>query len=520
MQKVFIRRNEYFDSVFLMQLGAQLRRQAGIEEINLLMATPHNVAFLESAGYRITGETRVTESDLIIAVSAESLEAIEQLRPRLKELLTRRGGERGGGGEIQPRSLRSAFRARPGANLVLISVPGHHAPTITRRALNAGRHVMLFSDNVPLEDEVALKKLALERGLLLMGPDCGTAIINGAPLGFANRMRPGAIGIVGASGTGIQEICASIDRFGGGISHALGVGGRDLSLAVGGMMSRVCFQALVDDPRTEVIVFVSKLPHPRVEKALAAMMRESPKPVVVRFIGRRRRLSRKHYYHVATLEEAGHVAVEVLNGRKPRRLGPGMERETMNRTIKRVLAGVDKRQRYVRGLFCGGTLCQEAIEIMSAKLKGIHSNVAAPDAIRLDDARESREHTVVDLGDDEFTLGRPHPMIDPSYRNERLLAEARDPETAILLLDVVLGFGSHPDPARDLAPVIARARREAADDGRMLAVIASVTGTTGDPQDLGKQVERLENAGALVFRSNAQAAAFAARLAARLEAAR
>jgi succinyl-CoA synthetase alpha subunit len=408
-----------------------------------------------------------------------------------------------------PHTLFSGLAILPDANLVLVSTPGLYAAAEARKALQQGRHVMIFSDNVPLEDEKSLKAMAAARGLLLMGPDCGTAIIGGIPLGFANMVRRGAVGVVGASGTGIQEVTSLIDRYGGGVSHAIGTGSRDLSEEIGGAMTIEGLRALAADPSTQVIVVVSKPPHPDVARHVAAEAQKLTKPVVLCFVGwdlDDLQLGRSKVTAATTLQGAARRAVS-LSG-VGLRVPP--EDQVDVRTMTKQMAS---SQRYVRGLFSGGTFCYEAMLILRASLGKIFSNTPlSPDA-GLPDAHHSLENTCLDLGADEFTVGRPHPMIDLSSRAERIVQEAADPEVAVLLLDVVLGYGAHPDPASVLAGAIEAARKKAAGEGRSLAVVASICGTHADPQGFDSQRNALLEAGSLVAGSNAAAARLTAQIA-------
>ena len=398
---------------------------------------------------------------------------------------------------------------------MLISVPGRWAAGVAREALALpphGRHVFLYSDNVPLAEEVALKREARERGLLVMGPDCGTAIVAGAGLGFANRVRRGSIGLVGASGTGLQAIASRVHALGGGISHALGTGGRDLSAEVGGATALAALDLLARDPETRVIVLVSKPPAPAVAAVVLAAARATGKPVVVDFLGYPppgRRLGNLHF--AVSLGEAAELAVELAVGLagEPKIAGsePGPAVEIDSGRDQRpggagsgagesaaAEPGIGARK-YLRALFAGGTLASEAVLGLRPFLSPLAANLSFPGVTPLADPATSVGHTVVDLGADELTVGRPHPMIDPRAAAERLRREAADPEVAAILFDVVLGDGAHPDPAGELAPAVAAAR--GGGDGP--AVAAVIVGTDEDPQDLAAQRERLEAAGARVF---------------------
>jgi FdrA protein len=348
----------------------------------------------------------------------------------------------------------------------------------------------LYSDNVGLEAEVALKRTAVQRGLMVMGPDCGTALVNGVGLGFANQVRRGSIGLIGASGTGLQFVTARIHQRGGGITHALGTGGRDLAEAVGAMTACQALDLLRRDPATKVIVLISKPPAPRVAAELLRQARAVGKPVVVNFIGYQAADSQhENLYFVRTLDAAAELAVELADFETD---------PPLNLTHHSSLI----TGHYLRGLFSGGTLAYEALLLLQDYLPVVYSNAPLDKRFKLEKATRSQGHTIIDLGEDEFTVGRLHPMLDNELRIKRLYQEAEDPETAIILLDVVLGHGAHPDPASELAPAIAAVLALAEKAGRHLEVMAVVVGTDEDPQDLARQVEQLKAAGAHIEFSN------------------
>jgi succinyl-CoA synthetase alpha subunit len=389
-------------------------------------------------------------------------------------------------------------------------VAGRYAADETWSALRNGLHVLLFSDNVSLEDEIALKHYAAEHGLLLMGPGAGTAILNGVALGFANVIPPGPVGIVSAAGTGLQEVSTLLAKAGVGVTQGIGVGGRDLKEAVGGIMMRAGLQALQADPATQVITLISKPPAAAVAQRVLAQVSQSDKSTVVCLLGGElRALSKPQHRMACTLEEAAHITAQFVAPQTAVR-AVWAEDET---TVAKLRAGRQPGQRYVRALFSGGTLCYEAQVIWMDMLgEPVFSNAPLPGGERLPDSTRSQGHSAVDLGEEEFTIGRPHPMIDNDLRIRRILQEARDPETAVILLDVVIGYGAHPDPAGELGEAVRLAREIAAQAGRALPVIASVTGTEGDPQRLSAQVRKLEEAGVAVCPSNASAARLAARM--------
>ena len=497
--------NLYRDSVSLMQLSAALGKLPGVDEASAVMATPGNLEFLQRAGL-VDRQITARPNDLLVAVRGKSTAALEAALAAALAELDRPPGHAPAGalaGE-PPRSLQMGLAMLPQANLALISVPGDYAGAEAMKALRLGLHVMLFSDNVALAEEIALKRYARKHGLLVMGPDCGTAIIDGVPLGFANAVRRGAVGVVGASGTGTQQVTSLVHRSGGGVSHAIGTGGHDLHEEVGGITMRHGLELLTQDADTKAIVLISKPPSPAVAREVIAAARRAGKPVVVNFIGADVQASGENLTVAATLEQAAAAALALSKGRKPPRPAASV--------AKAPALKFRPQQRYIRGLFSGGTFCYEA----SALIGDAWSNAAVDTKWQLADPWKSKQHTLVDLGDDVFTRGRPHPMIDHRLRNERLLEEAADPAVAVILFDVVLGYGAHPDPAAAMVPAIAKAQGAARKKGRALAFIASVCGTDEDPQGLEGQEAALEKAGVLLAGSNAGAARLAAAIAAKL----
>jgi len=498
MKTLLIERNRYFDSVFLMRISAELELLDGIDQAVVAMATPVNVENLEKSGFELSS-ANLSPADLVIAIDAHTDEVVGTARTKLKELLAG-GTDTDDAATQRPATLEGALRIDPNANLALISVPGMHAAREARNALRRGLHVMLFSDNVSVEDEIALKDEAVARGLLLMGPDCGTAILNGAPLGFANVCRRGSIGIVGASGTGIQEISSLIHQQGGGISQAIGTGGRDLSAEVGARMTRFGIEALAVDPTTEVIVVVSKAPAACVIPGILETLKDSGKPCVVQFVGWNPDLADPAWLEfpaqfASTLAEAARLAIHEAK----------LESLSQVSAVQK-LPPVDGA---VLGLFCGGTLCQEAWSILSQAGWDVVSNVAFDPEKKVRADAEVTGHAVWDLGDDMFTVGKPHPMIEPSLRDEKVAAAGEDPSIGLVLVDCVIGYGAHEDPGLSLAAAARSAIRAAEGVGRKLRVLASVTGTDEDPQVRRKQQQVLEAAGVIVAPSNDAAARLA-----------
>ena len=488
-----IRPGAYYDSVVLMQLQRALVAQPGVAEAGAVMGTDANKDVLAQSGLASQAVQSAKADDLVIVVRADSQTNAEAAIAQIDTLLTRRSSAGEGTGGYLPKTLEAAVKLLPTANWVLISTPGRYAAGVAREALRLGKHILLYSDNVTVEDEVALKAQARGQGLLVMGPDCGTAIINGVGLGFANRVRRGNIGVVGASGTGLQQVTARIHQLGGGITHALGTGGRDLSEKVGAITAKQSLALLAHDPATKVIVLISKPPAPAVVTDLLQTAASIGKPVIIDFIGYRPAESQQgNIYFVKTLDEAAALAVELA----------AFEAQNHQSPLTNDFAPT---QRYLRGVFSGGTLAYEAQLILQEYLPAVYANAPLDKRFKLEKATISREHTIVDLGEDEFTVGRLHPMLDNELRLKRLAQEAADPETALLLLDVVLGDGAHADPASELAPAIAEAIAAAAAAGRHLVVMVVLVGTDEDPQDLEAQVAQLEEAGAEVEFNNEMA---------------
>ncbi|HBT20717.1 MAG TPA: hypothetical protein DEA47_05085 [Peptococcaceae bacterium] len=511
-----IKPNMYQDSVKLMKLTAEIQEMEGISQASVVMATDMNKAVLKDAGLLVSEVAEANANDLVIVVAADEEEHAEKALKAAEKLLETFNVEEGKTEKQKlPKTIQRGVEVLPGANLALISVPGTYAAAEAVKALNMGLNVHLFSDNVSLEDEVRLKELGCQKGLLVMGPDCGTAIIDGVPLAFANVVERGKIGIVGASGTGIQEATVLIERLGAGISHAIGTGGRDLSGAVGGRMMLMGIDLLEEDPSTEVILLVSKPAGSQTTPKILERVRKCRKPVVVCILKEDLSGSLSSWaVYAATIEDAAYKAVALANGEEPLTI-PANFWGDYSELVSETVRNMRPEQQYLRGLFTGGTLADEAMLVLGNIIGDIYSNIPLKPELRLPSSQQSKAHTIIDLGDDEFTRGRPHPMIDPLPRNERLLQEYKDPEVAVILRDVVTGYGSHPDPAGELARAVMEARE--AYPNNNAAVIAFVCGTEGDPQPLSAQVETLEKAGIMVLPSNAEAARVAGRIIKQLE---
>lgn len=498
--------NLYMDSVSLMQVSARLAALPGVARASVAMATPANIERMRDSGLAV--ELAAKPSDLLVAWMGEDAQAeavLQDVRMWLAPVDSPAGESQAA---RVPSSLEMALEAQPDANLALISVPGPYAAAEALKALRLGLNVMLFSDNVPESQEAVVKRYASEHDLLVMGPDCGTAIVGGMPLGFANRVRPGAIGLVAASGTGLQELTCGIHHLGEGVSQALGTGGRDLHEEIGGLSMCQGVAMLAQDPATRLIVLLSKPPAPSVARRVLQQARDCGKPVVVHFLGAdAAQLEAQGFTAGRSLRHTAEAAVAALRGRAvPAQAAPDAGR------LAQALAAVARMARSqtdLRGVFAGGTFCYEAQLALLARGLACESNAPAPGAQALRSRARGHGHCLLDMGDDEFTQGRPHPMIDPTQRDARLTQDADDPAAAVVLFDVVLGYGASAEPLAGLLPLLAAAQARAAAEGRQVLFVAHVCGTELDPQPRDACIAALRAAGVLVADSNMEAAQLA-----------
>ena len=485
----FVKKGCFQDSVSLMVLSRELSNREDIDQVSVMMGTPSNKDLLQETGLWHDEFKDATPNDICVAIkaSARDHDVVEEIQTAVDEFLTSQTQSRKGQSFPKARSWRRATELLPDANLALISVAGEYADQPATQAIEAGMDVMIFSDNIPVETEVRLKKMADERGRLVMGPDCGTSIINGAPMAFANKVIEGNIGIVGASGTGIQELTSQISGMGRGITHAIGLGGRDLSSDVGGISAMRALKIIAGDERTHVIAFVSKPPAPEVRDRVLETMSSLGKPVVALFLGEAPSQNQiGNVYLASTLDQAARMAVE-------------LERiETLRNTCSPSEDGK------ITGYYTGGTLAAEAAMLLGNAL-GVPASSKHPEGMMF----HHDSHTIIDLGDDVYTVGKPHPMIDPSVRNEFIEKLSSDDECRVLLVDVVLGYGSHENPGGEVAKAVER--MQAARQTPM-TVIATITGTDQDPQDREAQAATLQEAGIILTDSTREAVMLAVSL--------
>lgn len=503
-----ILKNQYYDSVFLMGVNKRLSDTAGVHQTAVLMGSEKNKGLLAEIGISDALIDAAQPNDLIVAMIAESQMIVDRVLGELDQALQ----------AVTASAPVSAWRIfdeglaqKPDANLAVISIPGEYAAHEAQKALEAGLHVFIFSSNVTIEDELALKREAAQKHLLVMGPDCGTSLIGGVGIGFANAVRKGSIGVIGAAGTGLQEFTCQIHNSGLGISHAIGTGTKDVSDDIGGLTTFAALQALEADASTKVIAFISKPPGKHTLANLIERMERCQKPAVCCFLGSEKLPASTDHLHFAhTIDEAVRWAIRQDGHDCALEDSPFSDEELG--WIKNEQESWSSEQKYLRGFYAGGTFCYQFQQILRVAGLVVNSNAPLDSKYALDHPDQSRAHSLVDMGDEYYTLGKPHPMIDGTLRKQRILAESLDPEVAILFLDFILGYNASTDPAGELLDAIIKARQAARMRGAHLTVVASMCGTEDDLQDLRLQSRMLQEQGVYVFTSNARAAMFCAHL--------
>lgn len=507
VSKVVLRENFYRDSLQLMKVSEDLKKLEGVIEAAVMMGTDTNKEILQKLGFPVPEVAR--DQDMIIAIRAENERTLEKALKEAEKLLE---------GLVTPAadrapSLERAFEMLPDANLALISIPGEYVREIAYKIIDRGIHIHLFSDHVPIEDEVNIKKYAAERGVLILGPGAGTSIINGIAIAFANVVDKGPVGVVAAAGTGLQEVTALLDLVGIGTKHGLGVGGNDPKDAVGGIMTLESIKVLEAQPDIEVLALISKPPSPAVqEKIMNYIYENTKKKYAIAFIGgkdmeipqaHKERIKQARTLHMETLQIAKLLGPDAYERAVK---GLHVPIEELKSVIDSEVSKLSPGQKYLRALYTGGTLTYEAQVVLRDYMADLYSNAPIKGTQKMADSFKSEKHSIVDLGEEEFTKGRAHPMIDPTIRKLRVIEEAKDPEVAVLLMDFVLGYGSHGDPVGALIEEIKEAKRIAERDGRHLSVVAHVLGTKKDPQGYDRSVEMLRQAGVIHMPTNTLAA--------------
>jgi FdrA protein len=504
-----IRKNQYYDSVFLMGINKVLSEPPGVEQTAALMGTQANKRLFADIGFESPEIDSADPNDLIVAVIAETEVLVEEVISGLDETLKTMVA-RSPASDV--RTFETGLNKKPDANLAVFSIPGEYVAHETKKALESGLNVFIFSSNVPLEQELELKKMGKARNLLVMGPDCGTSIIGGKGIGFANAVRRGSIGAVGPSGTGLQEFTSLIHNAGGGISHAIGTGSNDLSDWVGGVTTHAALDSLEADPQTEVIAIIAKPPGIRTLESLSSQLKTFEKPIIGCFLGLdpEAAVNYEPIQCASTIDDAVQVALDAAKVTGKERMD--LDEVKGEKRLEAASMGWAADQRYLRGLFAGGTFCYQAQQILMGAGMTIYSNSPIHPQYQLENPDVSREHTLIDMGDEHYTLGKPHPMLDSTERGRRILVEAGDPSVAIVLLDFILGYNAAKDPVGELTDTLQQAKAIRRKAGGELTIVASVCGTKEDPQDLDLQVRMLKECGVIVFHSNAFATKFCRKL--------
>jgi FdrA protein len=489
-----VKRNSYYDSVKLMQVSRSIQEIEGVNDAVVMVGTKQNKEFINSTGMVTEEVKESTSNDIFVVIEAKSRFIAEKALEQAEILLSGRGFSANSSRKNIYYSTESAI-TEFGAKIAIISIPGQYVKREALYCLERGLHLHIFSDNVPEEDELIIKQKAYESGLLVMGPDCGTALIHKAALGFANAVNRGPIGIVGASGSGLQEVSCLVDICNSGVSHAIGVGSNDLSSYIGGISTEQGICILEKDNNTKVVVVISKPPSYTVAKKIIAILENCTKPVVVNFIGTNKsdHKPNNNIYFMETLEEAALKAVSLVSGSTDN----FTDLNATNNCINESRGSSDAEKKYIRGIYSGGTFASEAAFIIKKELSEVNTNISI--GTELSDPNKSLRHSCIDMGADFFTSGKPHPMIEPFERNKRIVKELNDPETAVIVFDLILGYGSHPNPAGDLVNFLSDNYKNN-NNGKVI-LVASVCGTDKDQQDRSKQVEILRNAGVCVMPS-------------------
>lgn len=483
-----IKENTYQDSIVLMLLSNKLSAIEGVNKVSVMMGTPANKDIFKSSGLGTEELEKAGANDIAIVIDTDDEAKVKEVEAEVEASL--KGDKEAAESSKSKEAInwKRALELANKPNLALISIPATYAAMEAETALKNDLNVFMFSDNVPKEDEVRLKQLAQEKGLMVMGPDCGTGIIHGIPLAFTNMVKHGEIGVVGASGTGIQEVTTIIDRLGLGVTNAIGTGGRDLSTEVGAITMIDSIKALSQDPKVKVITVVSKPPAKEVQEKVMNVLRNIEKPVVTLFLGAKPTYDEANIYNAFTLEETAVVSTQLVKGEKP---------SYTPDALTNIETNFKESQVGIKGYYSGGTLAYEAAFL-------IEDAFDEPSEKAEGYTLKTKHHEVIDLGDDMYTQGKPHPMIDPEIRVNKLKVSGEDPETAVIMLDNVIGYGSHDDMASQLAPAITEVIETASKDGRDIKILATVIGTEQDYQGYQKQIDTLKAAGAIICETNDQ----------------
>ena len=522
---VLVKSNYYRDSLNLLKISDIMKRSSsGIVEAVVIMGTKTNKAVLVKLGFPSTKINQATESDLIIAIEAVDKGSVDSALRKVEELLHSDGSSDSSSSVSEnPTDLDSALVSMSNANLALISIPGEYVKDLSIKLSNEGIHQQIFSDHVPLDDELTIKEYAAKKGVLILGPGAGTSIINGKGIGFSNVLRRGPVGIIAAAGTGLQEVSSLLDQCDIGVIYGLGVGANDPKEKIGGLMMLEALKVLEELPDIEIMTIVSKPPSPRAKKRIIDyIVKHGKKKYVLAFLGGGHydslpNSTKSKIVQVNTLASAVFAVAGLTSNElyKQSLVRLHIEPEILQRSLAKEWKGFGKQQKYIRALYTGGTFAYETQVILNGILKDLFSNAPTGGTKKLPQSSKSKKHSILDLGEEEFTQGRPHPMIDPTIRRLRLVEESQDPEVGVVMMDFVLGYGSNPDPVGAVLKEIGQVKATARKSSRYLSIVTHVCGTKRDPQGYDESVRKLENAGALVFPTNALAAIASAQIIAR-----
>ena len=509
MIKTIVMANCYMDSILILSVSREMMKLPGVHKAVVVMATDMNKTVVDEFGGSTPAVKSAGANDLIISLDCDKEDVVKLAEEKVKEIASGKKGAGSGEAQVEYRKLTGAKAAMPEANICIISLPSEYALDEAKTALANDMNLFIFSD-MSEDEELEIKQIAHEKGLFVMGPGAGTAVVNGLSLGLMSKVRRGKVGIVAASGSGLQEVAVLVHNMGGGISQAIGTGGHDLSEKVGGIMFLQAMDFFANDPETQVLVLVSKPPHPSTAKKIYASLPKN-KPVVIFFLGGdAKEIKAAGAYAPKTLEEAAIMAVELARGEKPQETDIVAEdKKAFAELVKREQAKLAPAQKYLRGLFCGGTHSEEAVTLLQEFVPAMHSNIKFGKVDLLEDRHQSVENSLVDMGDEVFTKGKPHPVMDPSILVERMIQEARDPQVGVILFDLLYGHAIHEDPVGAMEDALKEIKRIEKEEGRHICVIASLCGTDIEPQDVKDQARRLEEYGVILQPSNAKAALLA-----------
>jgi len=485
----------------MMQFSQQLKDEQGVVDAAIVMGTDLNKNTLKNMELLTEDGISATENDTLISINCQDENSLNNAAQKAEQLLVSDSAKT----KNEFNDLSSALDSFSNANIASLSIPGQFVKDMAVELIKKQLHLFVFSDHVPLEDEIYLKNLALENNVLFMGPEAGTTILNGTVFGFGNRVRKGSVGIIGASGTGIQESSTLIDLFGEGISHAIGVGGRDLRNDIGGMMTMKAMEIFENDPNTEAVLLVSKPVNDDVRNKIVNKINNfSKKNYVLCLVGdNENREDTDKIKFSKSIQTSVLKILKSLNGDAYKKI-KGVVRNQVSESIKlaeSLSSGLSNEQKFVRGFFAGGTLCYESKIILEQIMGKIYSNLSSDGEYSIKGNATSKENTLIDFGEEEFTSARPHPIIDPLLRKNRILEDANDPNVGVIIIDIICGINAAKNTISFHAETIKKAIEIAEENGRKLSVFAYICGTEKDVSE--NELKLLTDSGAKLFTSNA-----------------